>query len=271
MKDILERIVEARKIDIAADRRTRPAASLARSAPGPRAAFGGERPPMIIAECKRASPSRGMLAETYDPAALALAYEKGGAGMISVITEPRFFLGSASHLEAARQSVSLPLLRKDFILEPYQIREAWAIGADVILLIAAILEESALKELASCAREHSLSVLVEVRESREIGKALACSPDAIGVNMRDLKDFSEDGGLSREARARKLRALLPRNLAAVAESGLKSPADAVGLRLLGYDAFLVGETFVRAADPESEVRAFVGALARADAERREEA
>ncbi len=289
MTDILERIVEARKVDIAADKSERPLSSLQRVSRKPLAAFMPQSPsrpepessqglrptlrPLVIAECKRASPSRGMMKADYDPAALATAYAKGGAGMVSVITEPRFFLGSASHLEAVREAVSLPILRKDFIVDPYQIEEAWAIGADAILLIAAILDSGALRELADCAHERSLSVLVEIHGEDEIEKAVACGPDAIGVNMRNLRDFSVDGTRARDllvrtefARAGFARAkpgTLPKDIVAVAESGLKTAEDAVNLYRQGFGAFLIGEAFVTAAEPEREVRSFVDALTEA--------
>ncbi len=216
---------------------------------------------MIIAECKRASPSRGMLAETYDPEALALAYGRGGAGMISVITEPRFFLGAASHLETVRRAVSLPILRQGF--HRRSLPDPRCLGFSAPMPSSSSRPSSTAppsRNSAACAREHSLSVLVEVRDGSEIERALECAPDAVGVNMRDLRDFSEDGALRREARARELRALLPAGIVAVAESGLKTPGEAVQLFRLGFKAFLIGETFVRARDPEGEVRAFVDAL-----------
>jgi indole-3-glycerol phosphate synthase len=262
---ILETICGERRADAARLRRERPPASLAREAGPPRPAFaradagaaksaagGGGR---LIAECKKASPSRGLMLKDYDPVSLALAYERGGALMISVLTEPRRFLGSDEDLSAVRGAVGLPILRKDFIVDPYQVREAWAIGADAVLLIAAALERNELLELAAAARELSLSILVEVHDEAEIEKALSIRPEAIGVNSRDLRDFTVDPG-----RAAALFRLLPEESSRVAESGMKSPKDAAALRAAGFDAFLVGEALGTAPDPESMTRAFVTAI-----------
>jgi indole-3-glycerol phosphate synthase len=261
---ILETICGERRADAARARRERRPSSLERAAGPPRPAFRaavsrpGEksRRPLLIAECKKASPSRGLLVRDFDPARLALAYERGGAGMISVLTEPRRFLGSDEHLRAVRDAVGLPVLRKDFIVDPYQILEAWAIGADAILLIAASLEDNELLELAASARELGLGILVEAHDEREIDRALAATPDAIGVNSRDLRDFTVD-----PARAAALLGLLPEGVLRVAESGMKEPRDAAALRAAGFDAFLVGEALATAVDPEAAARAFVQAIA----------
>jgi indole-3-glycerol phosphate synthase len=262
---ILETICGERRADALRMKRERPPSSLAREAGPPRLAFaragegavksaasGGG---LLIAECKRASPSRGLMVKDYDPLSLALAYERGGALMISVLTEPRRFLGSDEDLSAVRAAVGLPVLRKDFLVDPYQVLEAWAIGADAILLIAAALEESELLELAAAARELSLGILVEVHDEAEIGKALSIRPEAIGVNSRDLRDFSVDSG-----RAAALFRLLPVGPARVAESGMKKPEDAAALKAAGFDAFLIGEALATSPDPESMTRAFVAAI-----------
>jgi indole-3-glycerol phosphate synthase len=261
---ILETICDERSADAARLKRERPPSSLARKAGPPRPAFraaaaragGGQRRPLLIAECKKASPSRGLLVRDFDPVSLALAYERGGAGMISVLTEPRRFLGSDEYLRAVRDAVGLPVLRKDFVVDPYQILEAWAIGADAILLIAAALEETQLLEFAAMARELDLGVLVEAHDADEIEKTRAAMPDAIGVNSRDLRDFTVDPG-----RAAALIDLLPEGALRVAESGMKEPRDAAALRAAGFDAFLVGEALATAADPESATRAFAEAVA----------
>jgi indole-3-glycerol phosphate synthase len=256
---ILETICEERKGDVARSRRERPPSSLEREA-GPalpafaRAGAGAARP-LLISECKKASPSRGLLVADYDPVRLAAAYERGGAGMVSVLTEPRRFLGSDDHLRAVRKAVALPILRKDFLVDPYQVLEAWSIGADAILLIAAALGEAQMLELAAAARELGLSVLAEVHGADEIQKAAAASPDAIGVNSRDLRDFSVD-----PARASELIRDLPRSALHVAESGMKSPEDAALLRAAGFEAFLVGEALATAPDPEASARAFSVAI-----------
>jgi indole-3-glycerol phosphate synthase len=255
---ILETICEERKADVARLKRERPASSLERSAGPVRPAFG-KRAPILIAECKRASPSRGLMVSDYDPARLAAAYERGGARMLSVLTEPRHFLGSDDDLRAARAAVSLPVLRKDFVVDPYQVREAWAIGADAILLIAAALSEPQAIELAAAAHELGLAVLVETHDEIEIEIATAARPDAIGVNSRDLRDFSVDS-----SRAVALASLLPRVCARVAESGMKRPEDAAALRAAGFDAFLVGEALATAPNPEAAARAFADAIAAAE-------
>jgi len=253
---ILETICEERRADSARLRRERPPSSLERSAGPIRPAFAARGSgPLLIAECKKASPSRGVMVDRYDPAALATAYERGGAGMLSVLTEPRRFLGSDGHLAAARAAVGLPVLRKDFIVDAYQVLEAWSIGADAILLIAAALGEGELLELAAAARELGLAVLVELHEESELERAAAAAPDAIGVNARDLRDFSVDLG-----RARDLARLLPEGCFRVAESGLRSPRDAAALLAAGYRGFLVGEALAASADPEARTREFADAL-----------
>jgi len=201
----------------------------------------------------------------YDPVALAISYERGGAGMISVLTEPRRFLGSDEHLAAVRSAVGLPVIRKDFIVDPYQILEAWSIGADAILLIAAALGEAELLELAAAARELALGVLVELREESELERAIKAAPEAIGVNARDLRDFRVDAG-----RAMAMVRLLPEGCLRVAESGIRSPEDAVALLAAGYRGFLIGEALATATDPESRVKEFGAALSGGMASARQE-
>jgi indole-3-glycerol phosphate synthase len=259
---ILETICEERKADAARLRRERPPSSLERGAGPVRPSFprtGSLGKPLLIAECKMASPSRGLMSTDYDPKRLASAYERGGAGLVSVLTEPRHFLGSDEHLRAVREAVGLPLLRKDFIVDPYQVLEAWAIGADAVLLIAAALSEDQMLELAAEARELGLGILVEVHDALEIEKAAAAAPDAIGVNTRDLRDFSVD-----PSRARALLGLLPEGPMRVAESGMKEPKDAADLRAAGFEAFLVGEALATAPDPETRVKEFISAIQRGD-------
>jgi indole-3-glycerol phosphate synthase len=262
---ILEAICAERKADAARLRREKPRASLERRAGPPRPSFAPWKAlgasPLLIAECKRASPSRGLLVADYDPVALATAYERGGAGMLSVLTEPRRFLGADEHLEAVRAAVGLPVLRKDFIVDPYQVLEAWSIGADAILLIAAALDENQILELAAAARELGLAVLVELHDEEELGISIAAAPDAVGVNARDLRDFHVDA-----ESARAMARLLPERYLRVAESGMRSPEDAVKLFAAGYRGFLVGEALATAADPESRAREFAAALTAAHAE-----
>lgn len=259
---ILETICEARLADVELARAERPLSSFFREASAPRRAFAKASAPFLIAECKRASPSRGLMVRDYDPAALALAYEAGGAGLISVLTEERHFQGRSGHLVAVREAVGLPVLRKDFMVDTYQIYESWAMGADAILLIVSAIDRVLLLEMAAGARELGLSILVEVKESGEIETALAAAPDAVGVNARDLRDFSVDRGKSAQL-ARELAAQAPPGLALVAESGMREPSDAAALRLAGYDGFLVGEALATSERPEEMARAFVDAIAAA--------
>jgi indole-3-glycerol phosphate synthase len=261
---ILETICDERREAVARDKRERPASSLEREVDSPRPAFGaanGEAAGyaagrgLLIAECKKASPSRGLLVEDYNPARLALAYERGGALMVSVLTEPRHFLGSDAHLTAVRASIGLPVLRKDFVVDPYQIVEAWAMGADAVLLIAAALSETEMLELSAAARELGLAVLAEARDEKEIAMAAAARPDAIGVNSRDLRDFSVD-----PTRAGALVGLMPSEIFRVAESGIRTPEDAAGLRAAGFDGFLVGEALAAAPDPEAATRRMAMAI-----------
>jgi indole-3-glycerol phosphate synthase len=198
----------------------------------------------VIAECKRRSPSRGVLRAAYDPVAIARSYEAAGAAALSVLTEPMFFDGSLAHLESVRDAVALPLLRKDFIVDPYQIAEAVAAGADAILLIVSALDATTLGLLMQEARRRGLAVLVEVHTDAELDVALAAGADLVGVNNRNLRTLTVDVGLSERLAAR-----LPSSVTAVSESGLRSGADLARFAALGYRAFLVGERFMTAADP----------------------
>ena len=198
----------------------------------------------VIAECKRRSPSRGVLRADYEPAGIAHGYAAAGAAAISVLTEPAFFDGSLEHLVAVRGATSLPVLRKDFILDRYQILEARAAGADAILLIVAALSRSSLKELHQAATDAGLDVLVEVHDLQEIPLALEAGASIVGVNNRSLRTLAVDTDVS-------LRAVesIPQEIVAVAESGLKTGEDLRRLQKAGYDAFLIGERFMTAADP----------------------
>jgi indole-3-glycerol phosphate synthase len=212
----------------------------------------------IIAECKRRSPSRGVLRRVYDPAAIASSYESAGAAAISVLTEPSFFDGALAHLENVRRAVTLPVLRKDFTLDPYQLIEARAAGADAVLLIVAALDAGTLRTLRRSARDLDLDALVEVHDERELETAVAAGADLIGVNNRNLRtlEVSVDASL-------RLAALMPPDVVAVAESGLKTANDLDRLQAAGYRAFLVGERFMTAADPGEALRSLVGSGARA--------
>ena len=198
----------------------------------------------VIAECKRRSPSRGVLKTDYDPVAIAEGYTRAGAAAISVLTEPSFFDGHLDHLEAVRHITDLPILRKDFIIDRYQILEARAAGADAILLIVAALTPRALAHLHHAAVEAGLDVLVEIHELAELPVALDAGASIIGVNNRNLRTLGVDTDVSRRAID-----LIPEHAIAVAESGLKTPADLREFQNAGYDAFLIGERFMTAADP----------------------
>jgi len=206
----------------------------------------------IIAEAKRASPSKGVIRPDYDVAAIAEAYAAAGAAAMSVLTEPLHFQGALEHMEAARH-VSIPLLRKDFIVDPYQVTEARAWGADAILLIATILEPGQAAELIAAARELGLSVLMELYDVRELEKLDVDTLDIIGVNSRDLNTFEVD-----LERAMDALASLPEHVVRVAESGIRSPKDIHMLAERGIHAALIGETFMRADDPGALLATFVG-------------
>lgn len=252
---ILDEIVSVCKERLAEKKGNVPEKSLQRNMDPPRPFFKKSGDAMIIAECKKGSPSRGIFLEEYDPATIAGQYEQGGADAISVLTEPDFFFGDESHLKAVREKVSLPVLRKDFIFDKYQVTESWAMGADSILLIAAILSETQLKELTSYATELGLEILLEVHDRRELEKAITVPVTGIGINARNLKDFSID----LEA-AKKLCSLVPQDRIAVAESGIKSPQDGAEMFRAGFRGFLVGEYFITANDREKRVREFAAAL-----------
>jgi len=198
----------------------------------------------VIAECKRRSPSRGVLCRHYDPAAVAAGYEANGAAAISVLTEPSFFDGALDHLAAARASVSVPLLRKDFIVTEYQLVEAAAAGADAALLIVAALDDKTLARLLAVAKAMGLAVLVEVHDRAELVRAVAVGTAVVGVNSRNLRTLHVDTSVLDD-----LGPLIPRDIIAVAESGLKTSGDLIRLRQAGYRAFLIGERFMVEPDP----------------------
>jgi len=254
---ILDEIVTARRTDVAQAKRDRPAAVL-EALPqfaAPRRAFAAAlrtRRPAVIAEIKKASPSKGLIRADFDPIAIARAYAAGGAAAISVLTEERYFQGSARYLEAVRAAVEIPLLRKDFIFDRYQLLEARAWGADAALLIVAMLDDAALAELHRAGRELGLDMLVEAHTAEEARRAVAIGATLIGINNRDLRTFAT----SLET-AERLRSIIPDGALAVAESGIDTPSDVARLRRAGYDAFLVGESLMRASDPGAALRALL--------------
>jgi indole-3-glycerol phosphate synthase len=207
----------------------------------------------VIAECKRRSPSRGVLAADYDPVAIARRYESGGAAAISVLTEPTFFDGALEHLAAVRQAVALPLLRKDFIVDEYQLVEARAGGADAALLIVAALNQAELVRLQRRAWELGLAALVEVHDEEELTRAIDSGARVIGVNNRNLRTLAVD-----VAASRRLGARIPADVVGVSESGLTSRADLEDLAGQGYKAFLIGERFMTAANPAKAIAELLG-------------
>lgn len=198
----------------------------------------------VIAECKRRSPSRGVLRDAYDPAAIAAGYEASGAAAISVLTEPAFFDGDLEHLRAVRARVALPVLRKDFTVDRYQIAEARLAGADMVLLIVAALEDAELRDLLAYATTLDLAALVEVHDEAEAQRAIDAGADLVGVNNRNLKTLAVSIDTSHRIVGR-----LPDDCIRVAESGLRTGDDIAALRDAGFDAFLMGERFMTDDDP----------------------
>ena len=206
--------------------------------------------PAVIAEVKKASPSKGVIRADFHPADIARSYEAGGAACLSVLTDADFFQGSEAYLQQAREACSLPVLRKDFIIDPYQVYEARAIGADCILLIVAALDDKRLMDLSLLAAELDLDVLAEVHDEDELLRALALPVPLVGVNNRNLRTFET----SLETSLR-LRPLVEPGRIFVTESGIHAREDVLRLRAADIDAFLVGEAFMRAPDPGSALRA----------------
>ena len=261
MSDILEKIVAVKRDEVAAAKRRRGFASLRDDAE----ALGGQRDfvaslrqriasggAAVIAEIKKASPSKGVLRENFRPAEIAESYDRHGAAAISVLTDMTFFQGSAAYLEAARAASSLPVLRKDFTIDPYQLFEARAMSADAVLLIAAILDDTQLADFEAMALAVGLAVLVEVHDDHELDRALRLATPLIGINNRNLRTFetSLDTTLSMLPR-------VPGERLVVSESGIHAAADVQRLRGAGVNAFLVGEAFMRAPDPGAALASLV--------------
>ena len=253
MAGILDRILARKREELEAARLAVPLAEIERraaAAPPPRDFVGALRAriaagrPAVIAEIKRASPSKGLLRADFDPAAIARGYEAGGAACLSVLTDRDFFQGAHQHLEQARAACSLPVLRKDFITEPYQIHEARALGADCILLIAAVLARQDMHGLEASARLHGMAVLVEVHDDAELDSALALQTPLIGINNRDLRSFQ-----TRLQTTLDLLPRIPEGKIVVAESGIKGRAELDLLQGRGVLAFLIGEALMRASNP----------------------
>jgi indole-3-glycerol phosphate synthase len=260
---ILDRILHDKAEEVAQRRRHRPLADLQRQVrdlPPPRdfiAAVRGKPgeaspTPRIIAEVKKASPSQGVIRADFDAVAIARAYATSGAAALSVLTDEGYFQGRLADLAAIRAAVSLPVLRKDFTIDPYQVYESRAAGADALLLIAAALDDARLGELLDLARQVGLAALLEVHTAEELQRILPLQPRLIGVNNRDLRTFRTDIETSL-----RLLPLIPPDVTVVSESGIRTAADLRRLREKGVHAFLIGESLMRAPDPGGKLRELV--------------
>ena len=204
--------------------------------------------PAVIAEVKKASPSKGVIRENFDPAHIAASYQSGGAACVSVLTDADFFQGHEDYLQQARAACNLPVIRKDFIVDPYQVYEARAIGADCILLIVACLEDQQMQQLAGLAEDLGMDVLVESHDAPELARALTLATPLIGINNRNLHTFDLTLQTTFD-----LLAMMPKDRMAITESGIHTPADVVLMQNQNVNAFLVGESFMRAGDPGAKL------------------
>lgn len=272
MSDILQRILATKAREVEAARTRTPLAELEqaarRRADAPRGFAAALRRSIdagragVIAEVKKASPSRGLLRADFRPAEIAAAYAAGGASCLSVLTDHDYFQGSPDYLRAARAACALPVLRKDFLIDPYQVFEAAAMGADCVLLIVAALDDARLVELEDCASGLGLDVLVEVHDGDELERALRLRTPLLGINNRDLRNFETSLETTLQLLPR-----IPASRLVVTESGIATTADVARMRAHGVHAFLVGEAFMRQDDPGAALRALFGTAARADAAR----
>ena len=254
---ILEKILAVKRAEVAAAKRAAPEVEArARAAPATRDFVGALRAktPAVIAEIKRASPSKGLLRANFDPAAIAKSYEQAGAACISVLTDREFFQGAPEDLIKAKAACALPALRKDFLIDPYQAFEARALGADCVLLIVACLDDAQMRSLEKLAHSLGMAVLVEVHDAAELERALALDTPLIGINNRNLRTFE-----TRLETTLDLLPRMPKQRMVITESGILSAADVRRMRDQGVNAFLVGEAFMRAPDPGSALREVFGA------------
>lgn len=260
--DVLRRILERKAEEIAGAAAREPLAGIAQRAAAAEAPRGFRAAlarridagtPAVIAEIKKASPSRGVLRADFDAAALARAYADGGAAALSVLTDRDFFQGHPEDLAAARAAGGLPVLRKDFVLDPYQVYETRAMGADCVLLIVAALGDAALRELRDLSAHLGMDVLVEIHDADELERALAIAPDLVGVNNRDLRTFETSTETTRALRAR-----IPDDVLLVTESGIHTADDIAAMRAAGVHAFLVGEALMTAPEPGARLAELLG-------------
>ena len=262
MSDILRRIAAYKREEVAARKSARPLASMQAAAHeagaprGFRAALERTHAPGrlgLIAEIKKASPSRGLIRADFEPRSLARAYEAGGAACLSVLTDTPSFQGADAHLAAARASVALPCLRKEFLVDPWQVAESRALGADAILVILAMVDDSLAADLMAAARAYGMDVLVETHDAAEMARAAALGADLVGVNNRDLRTFAVDLTVTE-----RLASDAPSGALLVTESGIFTPADAARLERAGARAMLVGESLMRQPDVVAATRALLG-------------
>jgi indole-3-glycerol phosphate synthase len=260
MSDILDRIAAYKREDVAARKAARPTVDLSAS-PSPRgfrAALEAAHAPgrlALVAEIKKASPSKGLIRADFDPPALAVAYQAGGAACLSVLTDTPSFQGADAYLTSARNAVALPCLRKEFLVDEWQVAESRSLGADAILVILAMVDDALAADLMAAARDLGMDALVEVHDEAEMARAARLGADLVGVNNRDLRTFVTDLAVTE-----RLAAAAPEGALLVTESGIFTPADVARLERAGAAAMLVGESLMRQADVAAATAALLGAV-----------